>query len=540
MKTGLLFSAASIAAVTMASFGAANAQGGAQGGDGFLEKYRVETDDCRGCGPREFADVAEARAYMELLDSTAGALNNSGNGFFPHMLEQERRQTQVVFLDFDAGGLPTFPICTSTGTLFGIFQDHVYTPAERAEITARVQADYDDFNYEIVSEEPAYGDYSTVRIGDNDAPFDCSQGSNITLVGGFLSILFGQADGIDFLNRNRNDNAFADASLWEFVVQFDPSGGLFQAFSGIDVAGEFGGDLQAALNYAVINQTANTAAHEVGHIQGLRHQNSFGAPGDGLPSTGTPGPNDFVPVFDQGQNATETVWHTMGSGASVGLSLGDSSDRDRFFSERSAARLAINADGKIADEWRIRQNGGRYRINLDNIKVPNTIIVGENAGKKFDVDALVIKGDISVVGETDSYVFRGKRGEYLNAELISVIGEDLTFEEGIMGQLRLYMVDNRGNETLIASNLQSFESLFDAEIFDAELPENSFYRLEVSAPDEFFPSDLTGDGVLDPQPLSTVGGAPELLTGRYSLQVYTSKTKLKGYQRKRDLEIASN
>ncbi len=514
--------------------------GAAVAEDPSLDKYREETEDCRGCGQHQFADVSEARAYMQLIDATAGALGANGSGIFPHMLEQERRQTQVVFLDFDAGGAPTFPICTNTGALFGVFADHVYTPAERAEITARVQADYADFNYEIVSEEPAYGDYSTVRIGDNDAPFDCSQGSNITLVGGFLSILFGQADGIDFLNRDRNDDAFADASLWTFLVQFDPAGTLFQNFSGIDVAGDFGGDLQAALSYAIVNQTANTGAHEVGHIQGLRHQNSFGAPGDGLPSTGTPGPNDFVPVFDGGQNGTETVLHTMASGASVGLSLGGSSDRDRFFSERSATRLAINADGKITDEWRIRQNGGRYRINLDNIKVPNTILEGENAGKKLDVDALVIKGDISVVGETDSYVFRGKRGEYLNAELISVIGENLTFDEGIMGQLRLYMVDNRGNETMIASNLQSFESLFDAEIFDAELPENSFYRLEVSAPDEFFPVDLTGDGVLDPLTLSTDGGAPELLTGRYSLQVYTSKVKLKGYQRREKLEIASN
>lgn len=517
--------AAALGASLWGVSGAAIAQGNPS-----LEEYRIETEHCLGCGEVQFDTVEEAQAYMAQVGAALADGAGAGDwvdGYYNGLLPRDEREPQVVFLDFDAGGLPTFPVCFTFGAVFGVFQDHFYTPEEREFIRERFEDEYKEFNFEFVTEEPTHGDYSTVFFGQNDAPLDCSQGSNIqvTPTGG-VSILFGQAESIDFLNRNRADNAFADASLWEFLAQLDPSGGLFQAFSGIDPA-DFGGNLQLAVSEAVKQQTANTGAHELGHLQGLRHQNSFGAPGDGIPSTGVPGPNAFVPVFDGGQNATETVLHTMASGASVGLSL-SGSVMDRFFSERSAARLAINEQAKIEHEWRIRQNGQRDRVNLDRIKVPNTIVEGENVGAKFKVDALIIKGDIETLGEIDSYIFRGKKGEFLNAELVSVIGEGLTFEEGIMGQLRLYHIDNRGNETLIASNLQSFESLFDAEIFDAELPENAFYRIEVSAPDEFFPADVTGDGVLDPFPISTAGGAPELLTGRYSLQVYTSDTKLNG------------
>ena len=67
-------------------------------------------------------------------------------------------------------------------------------------------------------------------MGQNDAPEDCSQGSNITVFpSGGVSILFGRADGIDFLNKNKSDNAFAEASFWEFLAQLDPSGGLLEA-----------------------------------------------------------------------------------------------------------------------------------------------------------------------------------------------------------------------------------------------------------------------------------------------------------------------
>ncbi|GAB4527644.1 MAG: hypothetical protein Tsb0010_10490 [Parvularculaceae bacterium] len=496
-----------------------------------INSYRFETEDCPGCGQVQFSSIDEATAYFDYIRAVMDG--NGDNGFaFGHDEDDDDDDDdeQVIFLDFDAGGAPTFPVCRTDGTVFGIFQDHVYTQAERDEITARIAADYAEFDYEVTQTLPTEGDFTTVFFGMNDAPLDCSGGSNITVTPtGGVSILFGQADSIDFLNSNRNDNAFADASFWEFLAQLDPSGGLFSALSGLDLA-DFGGDLQAAVSAAVVNQSSNTGAHEAGHLQGLRHQNSFGAPGDGIPSTGVPGPNDFVPVFDGGANATETVLHTMASGASVGLTLQGSTITDRFFSERSAVRIALGEDGRTITE---AQAAVRNKINLHRLKTPNTIESGVNADARLRVKALVVDGAIDAFGEVDSYFFRGKEGDFFNAELISVIGRSLSFADGIIGQLRLYQVHNDGSETLIASNLQSFESVFDAEIFDALLPANSLYRVEVSAPDEFFPVDFDGDGVLDPFPLSLAGGA-DLVVGQYSLQVYTCNKKLRGRDRDDD------
>lgn len=504
--------------------------------DVVLDSYRIETDDCPGCGAQVLTNEDEVRAYMN--DIRALVADGSGNSLarYYRPFFRPKSSTQVVFLDFDAGGAPTFPVCNSDGTLFGIFNDHFYTQAERDEIQARIEADYEQFNYSFTQTQPTSGEFTTLTIGENDAPEDCSDGSNITVFpGGGVSILFGAAEAIDFRNQNMSDNAFADASIWEFLAQLDPSGGLFEAFSGLSVA-DFGGNLLLAVSEAVTNQTSNTGAHEVGHLQGLRHQNSFGAPGDGLPDTGAILPTEFVPVFDGPSNASETVLHTMASGASVGLGLDGSTITDRFFSERSAARLAIAERGRVSTERALKFWGGF--VHLNRLRVPNTIIEGQNADARIRVHARVVEGSIDVQDEADSYFFFGLKDEFFNAELISVVGENLSFEDGILGQVRLFQVNRNGSETLIASNLQSFETVFDAEIFDAVLPETGFYRVEVSAPDEFFPADFDGDGVLDSFPLSDAG-APELTTGQYSLQLYTCVKRLRPGRRHENTTVAS-
>ncbi|MEL7488668.1 MAG: hypothetical protein AAGJ87_15795, partial [Pseudomonadota bacterium] len=242
----------------------------------------------------------------------------------------------------------------------------------------------------------------------------------------------------------------------------------------------------------------------------------------------------FVPIFDGPSEASETVLHTMASGASVGLSLEGSTITDRFFSERSAVRIAVAEEGKVKTEEQIFSKRRPGRIKLKELDVPNTIVEGQNAAADIEVDALVVEGNIDVVGEVDSYTFRGRAGEFFNAELVSVIGEQLTFEEGIIGQLRLFQIDRDGTETLIASNFQSFESVFDSEIFDAVLPVNGLYRIEVSAPDEFFPF---GDET--PFPLSAAGGG-DLLTGQYSLLAFTCVKELDDDDDDDDDVIASN
>lgn len=493
-----------------------------------ITKYRIQSDDCglRACGMPEFQSQEEAIAFFaaDRADRLAltSATSDGGYGEWKRGHKPfNSRGNQVVFLDFDAGGLPTFPVCFTTGQLFGVFNDYVYTQEDRDAIQARIEADYADFDYIFTQKEPVTGDFTTLSFGLNDAPLDCSAGSNIQLTPqGFLSILFGQAENIDFRNQSKNDNAFIDASLWAFLAQFNP--GLLVSFTGLDPA-DFDNDLNALLTEAVTSQSANTGAHELGHIQGLRHHDSIGAPGDGLPTTGTPNPNDFIPVFDGPQNASETVLHVMASGASVGLPLNGSVVTNRFFSERSAIKLTLaDKDNRLREEDTYDKRGLRDKpVRLLPLRVPNTLIEGENAGKRLNADGIVVLGEITETGEVDEYHFYGRAGKFINIEMVSF--SDARFTNPVIGAMRLMKVNWDGSRTEVASNIQTFEP-FDPLIFDQELPETGVYVVEVDAPNIVF-FDQTGDGVPDPFPLDETGNG-DLRFGDYELAFYSVETRL--------------
>jgi len=95
----------------------------------------------------------------------------------------------------------------------------------------------------------------------------------------------------------------------------------------------------------------------------------------------------------------------------------------------------------------------------------------------------------STIGEADSYIISARKGDFINAEIIPVIATNQTFEEGILGQLRVFQINRDGTETFVGSNLRSFESLFDTEVFDIVVPKTGKYRIEVTAPDEVFIAD---------------------------------------------------
>lgn len=501
-----------------------------------LDSYNINSNDCLGCGPVKLESEADFAAHLSnaraqiaqrFFERVNGkpVLQNRFSRFI------ERLGTQVVYLDFNSDD-PTFPVCAldETGApagLFGIFNDHVYTQEERDSIQGAIEDDYADYNFFFTQEEPAFGEFTTITFAQNDAPADCSEGSNISITAaGGLSVLFGRADELDFGNRNKQSGAFTDVSIWEFLSQF-AGGQFFELFANLDVANDFDGDIAAAVSFAVVNQGANTGAHELGHTLGLRHQNSFGAPGDGIPNTGAISPFDFVPVFEGPANADETVLHTMASGASVGLPFDGGVNFDRFFSERSATRLAINEVFDRLTQSEERNNGRRTeKVLLRRVSVPNTIIEGQNENAFLDVRARIVEGSMSAIAESDSYFVRARKGDFLNAELVPVISTGQSFEEGILGQVRVFLVNKDGTEELVGSNIRSFESLFDTEVFDIEIPKNGIYRIEVTAPDEVFLADFDGDGVIDPVSL-TAAGAPELQTGEYSLLIFTCNKRLR-------------
>lgn len=500
-----------------------------------LEKYNVSSDHCLGCGPVKLESEADFANYLsDARGELAQRILDKGAKFpatqDPLTRILERLGTQVVYLDFTPDS-PTFPVCRlgpdgAPVGLFGIFNDHIYTQEERDNIQRKIERDYADFNFAFTQTEPQFGDFTTITLAQNDAPTDCSEGSNIQITAnGGISVLFGRAEEIDFGNRNKSNTAFADVSIWEFLGQFN-NGAFFEIFANLDVAEDFGGDLNAAISFAVENQGANTGAHELGHTLGLRHQNSFGAPGDGLPNTGAISPFDFVPVFEGISEADETILHTMASGASVGLPFDGGVNLNRFFSERSATRLAINENiNRLKINGDRRAAKGKSRVNLRSVFVPNTIIDGQNEDAILKTNAAVVEASISAIGETDSYTIRARKGDFINAEIIPVIATGQDFQEGVLGQLRVFRVNKDGTEEFVGSNLRSFESLFDTEVFDIEVPSNGTYRIEVTAPDEVFIADFDGDGIIDPVSL-TAAGVPELQVGEYSLLIFTSNIKM--------------
>ncbi len=480
-----------------------------------LTGYRVIMDDCgSACGPMVFDSeqavsdylgaTSQARTAMQL---NAGALGNSagtgGNGL---ALGLRDNNPQVVVLDFDAQG-PTFTLGGVNGPLFGSFASHFYTQAERDAVQARLASDYAAFNIDFTQTAPASGDYTTLSFG-------CGIANCMSVNASFgISILFGRADNIDNLNTDRSDNAFIDPNFWEFLAQFNP--GLFYALAGVAPSG----DLKSDVSLAVVNQSSNTGAHELGHILGLRHHDSFGPPGSGLPSTGRPDPGAFIPIYDGPQDADESILHLMASGASVGLPLNGSSAFDRFFSERSNVKLATNQRGRIVAE----AHAGRGTTRLFNLVTANTIEAGDNAGGGLDVDAVTIAGNISVTGEIDTYRFNGKAGQFVTVDMISFV--DFTILNPVIGALDLYILNGDGSRDLIATNIQTFEP-FDPLIVDAELPADATYEVEVTAPNFVF-FDFTGDGIPDPFPLDETGNGA-LRFGDYFLNIYSATGKLGG------------
>jgi len=174
-----------------------------------------------------------------------------------------------------------------------------------------------------------------------------------------------------------------------------------------------------------------------------------------------------------------------------------------------------------------RNQSRANQISLQQVLVPNTINTGQNEDSFLDVKASIVQGDLLAIGETDSYFIDAEAGDFINAELVPVTATGQTFVDGILGQIRVFRVNEDGSETFSGSNIRSFESLFDTEVFDIPVPVDGTYRIEITAPDEVYIDDFDGDGRIDRSSL-TDSGAPELQIGAYSLFAFTCEKRLDG------------
>lgn len=419
---------------------------------------------------------------------------------------------QVVYLDFEVGspffdGSPIFPF------LEGVeIPDYVYSQAEKDEIQRRLEQDFKDFNIVFTQEQPASGDFVFLQFNSNDNPGETA---------GFLGnggILFGRADEIDFGNDNRNSGVIVDANVWNLLSFVDPTGEFLASIAGLPF--DENSDPDELLSEAMVNQSANTGAHEIGHTFGLRHYDSFGAPGEGLPSTGVPARDAFFPSYDGRQAAVETVDHTMASGASVGISLSDSGGKDRFFSERSLVKLSINdrVGGflpYIAQQEDLPSNG---RLIFRPLRTPNNLDTGVNADRRLKVRNAVVEGTIDELNEVHTFTFTAIRGSVLSAEVVSAV--DLT-EDFLFPRVRLYRQDPIDRTlVLLAENISEFESR-DSFLFDYNVTRSGRYILEVDAQDVVQLFDENGVAIEVPFDAFNTATQEFFRLGDYTLNLYS-------------------
>lgn len=297
--------------------------------------------------------------FVQLSAPSAGSTIADDLGLVT-IIENQDNPTQLVFVDFDSA--------TGPG-------EYAYSPAERAAILANLNADYAAFFTTFTDVLPTSGSFTRLILNAGGAG--------------------GLANEIDF--RNLRDNNVAVLAI----------NGLLG-----------GPGLPALTSQNAIALTSKIAGHELGHTMGLRHHDSFGPIGSGIsPNV----PNFYAPPYPGPTAATQSNRHLMATPA-LGIETLADAVNDEWLGAREAVKLSVWAyRGQVLSE----QSGAHgtiasaQSISLEELTVPNTELEGPLVGLFFDVDATVVTGAISQVGEIDIYSFDATAGQLLNVEVMS-------------------------------------------------------------------------------------------------------------------------
>jgi hypothetical protein len=300
-----------------------------------------------------------------------------------------------------------------------------YSTSERNSILQRVEQDYRQWDFDFTLTPPSSGDFSTVFV---------NSGSPL-----------GLAQQIDFRNLDRNDTAE------------------------VNVNGS------ASTSAQFVTLTANVISHELGHLQGLRHGDSFGPIGSGI-EVSTATPSDFLPTYPGPTAANNTRFHIM---ESDGLFIEDSTDQ--FFGPRSAVKLTFNEIGTVVAETTGNNNSiARAQfVELYNMPIPDTNFRAAVGDIDFYVDAVVVTGSRSTSTDDDYYRFVGFEGDIFNFEVISTT-IDHRIADPIDSFLTLF--DSSGSTVdyygVPAENDDEWEGL-DSILIDVILPADGDYFVRV-------------------------------------------------------------
>ena len=415
-------------------------------------------------------------AYPDTILGNGGGDTLIGNGGADYLDGRgggaliEGAETQVVYLNFLPGAVD------------------YSSQATRDAIEARIAAIYGDFDYSFTQARPTSGLYA-------ELDFNVPAGS----------YLGGEATGLDWRNLDLGGSATIDISQ-------------FLQFPGTDLVGVAG--LPAATAENIINMTATIAAHELGHLSGLLHEDAFGPIGSGVSTALLSNTNldGFYPAYGGPVGGDETMYHVMGSPASVGTSLYDAT-RVTFFGEREAVKLAFadSGDTVVESAGAIGSAAAAQALTLAPLDVPTTLLLGQNLGDTFDVSAVDVDGAIALgadgTSSVDYYTFTATAGQLFNFEALS---QTITRDNGNAIDPVLTLLESDGKTVVpygtfvngafvpsagggVATDDDSFQDQ-DSVLYDVTMPYSGTYYVQVKSyagPDQFGIEHDSGAGRYD-------------------------------------------
>lgn len=261
----------------------------------------------------------------------------------------------------------------------------------------------------------------------------------------------------------------------------------------------------------VVKASVNLAAHEVGHLEGLRHHDAFTPIGFGMSSPGLAA--DYTPIYPGPTGAflsgTDVQSLTLSFGGFTAAAL----TGDLLVGQRSAVKLAMNGDMNFFTESALSGPHSTFAtaapLPMKTIVVPNVTLPGDPwFGLDIFADVIAVAGDIetdTITGapESDYYKFSAPVGGIAQIEVLSEVIESRLTETDVV--VAVFDEADLGTPIYYGDVLNEDEKeTTDALILDLLIPGAGTYIVEVFT--EAGPSAL-GDYELF---VSVVWGVPPI------------------------------